>query len=150
MRTIVASSHESTYFEVDELKQFLAPLERALPYTGGTHNLDDIREAVQSGQMQCWPGVESVVITEIVDTPQKRLLNFFLAAGNLQEIRTLYHTIFDWAKSYGCDSAVILGRHGWERTFLTRDEGWEKKLILYEKDLSNGKATGRPDGNDQQ
>jgi len=110
-------------------------IEAALGYAGGTHTFEDICSAVEAGSLQYWPCVRSAVITEIIQYPQKRALNFFLAGGDLAELEAMYPTILQWGKDKGCTVAVMSGRKGWERTFLTRTEGWEPQLVVFEKQL---------------
>ncbi len=110
----------------------------ALEYAGGTHTLEDVRQAVRHGKLQLWPGVHSAVLTEILDTPRQRELHFFLAGGNLDEIKSGYPHVLSWARSVGCTRATFVGRPGWLRTFLTREEGWTAPTINMQKDLTNG------------
>lgn len=114
-------------------------IESALAYSGGTHTYEDVRAAVEAGDLQYWPGPRSVVITEIMQYPQTRVLNFFLAGaetGHLAELEAMYPEIEKWGRAQGCTVAVMSGRKGWERSFLTRKEGWEPKLVFFEKQLN--------------
>lgn len=110
-------------------------IEGALEYASGTHTFEDVADAVAAGQLQFWPGPNSVVITEILDHPRSRALNFFLAGGNLAELEAMYPRIEAWGREQGCDIAVFTGRPGWERTFLVRD-GWKRTLAVFEKPLN--------------
>ena len=111
---------------------------RALKYTGGTHQLSDVFDAIAEGEMQLWSGGSSVMITKIVDEPRRRDLHFFLVAGDMDEVRSLYSVVLDWGRAKGCEVATMAGRPGWERTFLA-DEGWTKTLIVMEKELGHAK-----------
>lgn len=114
-------------------------IESALAYSGGTHTYEDVQAAVEAGDLQYWPGPRSVVITEIMQYPQTRVLNFFLAGaetGHLAELEAMYPEIEKWGRTQGCTVAVMSGRKGWERSFLTRKEGWEPKLVFFEKQLN--------------
>ena len=117
------------------LDDFAPELARALKYTGGTHTLEDLKEAAESGEIQVWPGVRSVMLTKLVDSPQKKELVFFLAAGQMAEVERLYHHVLDWGKKRGCERAVFVGRAGWSKSFLTRTEGWVETHRVYSKDL---------------
>lgn len=112
-----------------------AQIEAALGYAGGTHTFEDIRAAVEAGSLQYWPGPNSAILTEIIQYPQKRVLNFFLAGGNAAEIETMYPEVEAWGRARGCTGAAFTGRKGWERTFL-KHRGWEPKLVVFEKDLT--------------
>lgn len=126
------------YTEVNVLDDFdrLSPyISAALEYAGGSHTLDDIWRLVATHRLQLWPGQSSVVLTQILQSPQLRELHFFLAGGNLEEMKRLYPLILAWGREQGCSRATFTGRRGWERTFLTREEGWRAPMLLFEKDL---------------
>lgn len=117
----------------------LAPyIQAALEHAEGTHTLQDVRDKVESGHLQLWPLPTSVVITEVLETPRAKILHFFLCGGNLEELRPVYNIIEEWGKSIGCTRASYIGRHGWQRTFLTREEGWTAPLTYFSKDLTHG------------
>src|SRR5207247_946537 len=111
------------------------PIERALAYAGGSHTVADIEAAVVTGAMQRWEGEESVIITEIKQSPQQRYLLFFLAAGDMTELRGMARGIEDWGRSIGCVKAQLIGRRGWERSPLVSQDGWKPLQIVMEKDL---------------
>lgn len=109
-------------------------IEAALAFAGGTHTYDDIREGVEQGRFQFWPGVHSAAVTEIIEYPRSRALNIVLAGGNLGEMEVGISALLDWGRAQGCTSATFSGRKGWERTFLTRT-GWVPSLVVFEKKL---------------
>lgn len=111
-------------------------IERALYYTGGTHAFEDVRDAVSAGSLQFWPGPRSAVITEIIVAPRKKLLNFFLAGGDIHELEGMYPAIEAWGRAQGCTEAMFTGRPGWARSFLTKGQGWKRaKLEVFQKAL---------------
>jgi hypothetical protein len=114
----------------------LAPtLQAALEYAEGTYDLDDVVNGVIEGTFQFWPGERSALVTEVVIYPKKRVLNFFLAAGEGPEVRALREKAERWAKEeQGCTSATLMGRRGWARSFL-REEGYRPKLVYMSKEL---------------
>jgi hypothetical protein len=109
-------------------------LEAALEYSGGTHGIDDIAEGVQKGRFQFWPAPNAAVNTEIIVYPRLKALNFFLAGGDLDELKAMRPHIELWGKQNGCTRVCLSGRRGWERTFL-RDEGYESKWFVLSKEL---------------
>jgi hypothetical protein len=120
-----------------DLSAYRQHIEGALAYAGGTHTYDDIREGVEQGRFQFWPGVHSAAVTEIIEYPRCRALNIILAGGDvgyLAEMEAGLPVILDWARAQGCTSATFSGRKGWERTFLTRT-GWVPSLVVFEKKL---------------
>jgi hypothetical protein len=68
--------------DIDRLRP---EIEKALKYSLETHTFDDVAELVQQARMQLWPGKSSVIVTEIVLHPQQKCLNYFLAAGEMNE-----------------------------------------------------------------
>lgn len=118
-----------------DISAYRGYIEAALEYADGTHTFEDVAAAVEAGRMHFWPGPTSAVITEIIESPRQRMLNIFLAGGNLAEIEAMAPGILAWGRDHGCTKAVFTGRPGWERTFLTRT-GWAPaKLVVFEKQL---------------
>jgi len=122
-----------------EFERFQAEIERALEYGGGTHTLDDVWSGIEAGDLQLWPGANSVIVTTIVQQPQRRDLHFFLAAGTQEELKRTYPIVLAWGMEIGCEMATFTGRKGWERTFLTQQDGWKPKLVTFERELNNGR-----------
>ena len=113
-----------------------AEIERALAYTGGTHDLDDIWAGIESGKFQLWCGPHSVMITEVESYPKFRCLHFFLAAGRMPELEAMYPSVMEWGKDQmGCTVASLAGRPGWARSFLTRENGWQTSHLVMMKEM---------------
>jgi hypothetical protein len=110
-------------------------IESALAYSGGTHTYEDVLQMVEEERLQLWPGVHSVIVTEIIEYPRKRTLHFFIAAGNIAELEQMYPVVEQWGVMKGCTAASLVGRPGWTRSFLSRKEGWKDGLVLMQKDL---------------
>jgi tRNA A37 threonylcarbamoyladenosine synthetase subunit TsaC/SUA5/YrdC len=90
---------------------------------------------VAAGHAQFWPGPESLIVTETIAYPRRKHLHFFLAAGVRRELQAMTPYILDEGRSQGCTKATLIGRKGWQRTFL-RDTGWTvSDLVLMERDL---------------
>ena len=106
----------------------------ALEYAGGSHAVEDIAEGIRRGHFQLWPGLDSVIVTEIIVYPQLKDLHFFLAGGDLDELRLMRPLIEQWGKNMGCTRVSLAGREGWSKTFL-RDEGYKPKWFVLSKDL---------------
>lgn len=109
-------------------------IEAALAYAGGTHTFEDVAAMIETGRLQFWPGVGSVIVTEIIEYPQRRTLHFFLAGGNLDELRAMLDPILEWGRALGCTAATLTGRKGWARSFLA-SEGWNHELVCMSKEL---------------
>ena len=111
----------------------ITSLDRALALAG-THDLDDIDIAVGEGRMQRWEGEQTVLITELLQTPKRKTLLFFLAEGNLAEIKAMVPPILLWAKREGCTHAGFIGRFGWERV-VAPELGFKTVATMMEREL---------------
>lgn len=120
--------------ELQEFERLRHHVAAALEYSGGTHKVEDIAEGIRREQFQLWPGRNSVVVTEIIVYPQLKDLHYFLAGGDLDELRMMRPIIESWGKEIGCSRVSLAGRKGWERTFL-KGEGYEPKWFIMCKDL---------------
>jgi hypothetical protein len=100
----------------------------------GTHTAADIAAAVQQGRMQRWDGDASTIITEILDTPLRRTLLFFLAEGHLPELRAMAVPIMAWGQQQGCTHASLIGRFGWQRSFV-KELGFRETAVMMETAL---------------
>ncbi|ANN76814.1 hypothetical protein BAU07_06525 [Bordetella flabilis] len=112
-------------------------IEAALQYTGGTHTLSDIEDGVEAGHFQLWPGKRAVIVTEIVVYPRLKACQFFLAGGDLDELKEMVPCVEAWAKDLGCTRMTLAGRRGWERSFL-KGLGYVPKWTVLGKELQNG------------
>ena len=120
---------------LDDYPLLVPRIADALQYADGTHTVADVQAMLVNGQAQLWPGIESAVVTQIRQTPQKKVLNVFLAGGEMAEIRQLMPLLYAWAKAEGCTSGQFMGRKGWERTFAVKEQGWIPRWTGYAKDL---------------
>jgi len=109
-------------------------IEDALQYAGGTHTFEDVQQQVTAGTLQFWPGASSAIVTEVLEYPRQKVVHVFLAGGTLHELERMYPLIFAWAREQGCTRATLLGRKGWERTFLAR-QGWTPRLVALERSI---------------
>jgi hypothetical protein len=116
------------------LADYRRQIEDALVYSGHSHTYDDVLAMVEAGKAQAWFGATSIIITEIVLEPQFKVLNYFLAGGNLAELEAMLPLVEAWGREHGCKKATLVGRKGWERTFLKR-QGWTNGLVVLDKNL---------------
>lgn len=108
-------------------------VEAALFYTG-THAYDDVVRMVEAGEAQVWAGHTSFVVTEIQMWPRHKTLHVFLAGGNQQELEAMQPSLAAWGRANGCTEATMIGRRGWERSFLPRT-GWRSSMVMFTKPL---------------
>lgn len=118
-----------------DFSRYKRHISSALVYAGDTHSADDVLAMIAAGALTGWPGPDSVIVTEVITYPRQKLLHFFLAAGVRRELAAMTPHILDWGRSQGCTRASLVGRKGWQRTFL-RDTGWTvSNHVLMETDL---------------
>ena len=107
---------------MSEIERCRPWIEAALEYSGGTHLFEDIEAGILSGRFQLWPAPDACMVTEIVVYPRKKVLNGFLAGGNLETLKAMYASVEAWGAAQGCSAATVSGRKGWERVWAR--EGW--------------------------
>jgi hypothetical protein len=118
--------------DFDRLKD---EIQSALEFSAGTHTIEDVWDGIQKNDFQLWTGIKSVIITEIVVYPRKKNLHFFLAGGDLDEIKIMRVFIEQWGKSIGCSMASICGRRGWEKALQA--DGYKRNTWYTSKDLKD-------------
>lgn len=121
--------------EAIALERYKSQIEAALSYSNASHRYEDVAAMVDAGTAQFWPGPSSLIISETVEYPRKRVLHIFLAGGTLPELEAMIPLVLDWGKANGCSHATFLGRRGWLRTFVT-NLGWrDTQLVFMERSL---------------
>ena len=131
-----------------DIQNYKGVIATALPYTNGTHTLDDVCLAVLSGKLKLWTAPKSVIISEFVNYPRKKYLHYFLIAGDMEEIIAMQSKIIEFAHRNHCDAISGLGRPGWEK--ITKRLGWQTHeryciLDLYSDEEHHGQGRRNPD-----
>ena len=134
MQIIVKPTDYTDTSLLDEWNRYSAWLEAALYYSNGTHTIDDVLETVQRGDAQFWHYPDAAVVTEIMDYPQKRVLRYWLAGGNLKTLLKVEPSIRHWSQLWGCVGIEIIGRKGWHRVL----KGFKQTGIILAKDMYHG------------
>jgi tagatose-1,6-bisphosphate aldolase len=117
----------------EEMERCREWIEAALEHGGGTHDFDDICEAVSSGYMQFWPADDACAVTEVITYPKKKVLHIFLAGGNKDTILDMNESAIEFAKQLGCDGMTICGRAGWAREL--KSHGWKEQYRSLVRDI---------------
>ena len=117
----------------DELERCRPWIEAALEYSGGTHEFEDIVKNIAESKMQLWPAERGCIVTEIVVYPRKKVINIFLAGGELDQILDMDEDVKAWAKEHGCTGATMAGRLGWKKPLASL--GWEFHLASFAKEI---------------
>ena len=111
-------------------------IEDALEYCNGTHEWEDIVIGIANGKMQLWAAPKGCIVTEIVVYPRKKVVNLFLAGGELDQIMDMEHDIGKWAEKQGCTGGMMTGRLGWKKPLS--ENGWKLKHVHFHKEIENG------------
>lgn len=110
----------------DEMKR---RLQKALDRGGGTHTIEDVVAGVKAGTMQAFWSDDALIVTEIAQTPRKKWLNIFLAAGKMDDVFALTPQLEAFAEKEGCDFAAMTGRKGWAGVLSKK--GWHQRGVSY-------------------
>lgn len=101
------------------------------------YTADDILKGLIKNSFQLFISwnkkLESAVVTEVAQYPQKRICRYFLAGGSnmnnwLEPIQT---EIEKFAKLNNCQAIEVAGRKGWARKL----KGYEQKIYLFSKEI---------------
>ena len=101
------------------------------------YTTDDILKGLINNSFQLfisWNNkVESAVVTEVADYPQKRVCRYFLAGGSNMNnwLEPIQQEIEKFAKFNNCQTIEVAGRKGWARKL----KGYEQKVYLFNKEL---------------
>jgi hypothetical protein len=110
-------------------------IEAALPYGGGFFEIADVEAMIADGDAIFWPGEGCAIVTQFWTMPRTRVLNFWLAGGDMAEIvGVLRPRIEQFAAANGCGAVVIAGRKGWQR--VLRPHGHIPLWTAYMKELA--------------
>lgn len=116
--------------ELERCREFLEP---ALAYSGGTHEWEDIQEGVSKSVMQLWANEEAAAVTEIIAYPRMKVLNVFIAGGNMGQLLEMLESAREWGKAQGCSVITMSGRKGWLR--VLNKHGWQEQFTTMSSEL---------------
>lgn len=115
-----------------------ALFDKALAIGGQTHTREDILAGLKDGKLQCWSTDDSIVITEVIKYPRKKILHAWIVAGDFATIMAHLPAIQKFAEDNGCSAITTTGRRG----FLRRlpEFGFKPKLVMFELPLESDAA----------
>ena len=90
-------------------------LEKAVKMGLQTHDISDVKKALDDGLMQLWCHNGSVLVTEVLSFPRLRVCSAKYAGGRMKDCFEMKPAIERWAKDNGCDVCEVYGRRGWQR-----------------------------------
>jgi len=109
-------------------------MERALRDGEDCFTLDDIMHGIEVGTMQSHTFGDTWVITQIHNTPQRKVVDLTFIVGHLNELQEEgLPYLYEWSKSIGANLMTGAGRDGWKII-----PGWRRKGSLFSKDLRDG------------
>lgn len=108
-----------------------ARLEEALVDGGGRYTLADVLAQIDSGEAHLWAFERSAVVTKFIDEPAGRTLFYWLAGGDLDEIKRMEPRMSEWGRAQGCNRKMLMGRAGWHRAL-----GWKRVGVVLAEDMT--------------
>lgn len=108
-----------------EFKRVQQYIEDALDYNAGMYEIDDVADAIATGEMQLFSGKESAIVSQIMIFPKKKVLHLPFVGGNMKELELMAPSIVEFGKFMNCNMITSAGRRGWDRSFLVRDYGFK-------------------------
>lgn len=107
----------------------------ALEHDGGFYDIENIKALVLNGEVHFWPGEKSAAVTQWFFMPKAKVLNLWLAGGDLRElVGKMFPAAEQWARERGATRIMLIGRKGWERVFRRYDFHWLSTVLV--KDLT--------------
>ena len=101
---------------------------------GRFHTIDHLDWMIRTGRAQYWQSADAAMATEVRGYPACRAIHGLVAAGDLDQIRSLLIPAAEtWGRASGCAFAIIESRPGWQRAL--RNHGYELHQIAVVKGL---------------
>ena len=101
--------------------EFARPfIKEALKHSGDMHTLRQVLEKLKNGQAELFVGKKSAVVTQSLSNGTH--LHFWLAGGDLEELKKIERGVTRTAKQRGFKKATIAGRRGWLRSLTDYSE----------------------------
>ena len=98
---------------LDNFNKALPHIRAALKHCGDTHKPAHVWAMLVARECELYVNENSAVVTQILKMPNGDQLHFWLAGGNLSEIKKLEQDIIDQAKKNGIKRVSLVGRAGW-------------------------------------
>jgi hypothetical protein len=112
-------------------------MRKALRIASDTHSMDDVIGCLQRGEMQAFYNDRGVILTSLVQSPQRKYLEIFMSAGDMDAVLSLFDEVEEWALAQGAEFGRAMVRPGFERIF--KERGWKKKTVVMEYYPNKGK-----------
>lgn len=106
---------------------------KALLAGGNLLTIDDLRQLAVARRVQWWGDERVAIATEVLTYPRRRVLNCFMAAGELGAIFNLQNDVVDFARNMDCSHMIAHGRPAWGR--IGRAYGWRPHSIQFVREV---------------
>jgi len=130
---------------IKEVEPFvLDSIDKALKYSGGHYNLDDVRKDLHEGKSQLWilwnkdkqEQYQGCIVSKIIERPNTRSLNLFIVTGkDRKQWQDKIKVVEDWAKIEGCTHLETYARPGWSR--ILKKHNYKITHYLLERKLED-------------
>jgi len=88
----------------------------ALDKSGGCYEPEDVLSMLQDNDNAFWLATPtSFLMAEVMTYPRKRVFNWSVAAGDMDELLGFGRRFAALGLQMGCSEAQLMGRPGWER-----------------------------------
>lgn len=105
----------------------------ALLAGGDLLTIDDLRTQALERRVQWWGDERAAVATEVLSYPRRRILNLFMAAGELRRILALQNDVDAFAQDMGCSFMVAHARPAWG--LVGKPLGWLPRSIQFVREV---------------
>lgn len=99
-----------------------------------THTISDVIALAEARRAQIWDGGDTLVVTELLDFPLRKVCRWWVVAGSVEGARALQPRIDKWSLEQGATRADMIGRRGWRA--VTDREQWKHVGDYWRKELS--------------
>lgn len=96
--------------QLDRCREWLEPA-----LEGGFFSWPDVVSSLHQGRAMLWPGRNSAIVTEDQIYPTGRVMQVWLAGGDMAEILQMAPGIEAMARLRGCVAVLVEGRAGWAK-----------------------------------
>lgn len=108
-------------------------IEDALEHDGGLYMIEDIERIIRDGEAHFWAGERSAAVTQWWHFPRDKVLNLWLAGGDLEELTSrMFPAAEQWAAKRGATRIMLAGRPGWRKAMAPHGFGPLSTLLIKE------------------
>ena len=113
----------------DAWQKALPYIMAALKHSGNMHTPAEVYQRIEQGRAELHLGNQSAVVTQSLSNGKH--LHFWLAGGDLTELKEFERDVTNVAKARGFERVIIAGRRGWLREL----ENYEEAATIMVKKL---------------